>query len=130
MMAMPTWDIRIIDITYRVRYVTERQPSIEQTAIGQQINQKEKKAKGDLILQIYGKTKDGKSITAIHKNFRPYFYVVEPNEQIIEMLEADAENVKEVEKEPTMLFLGGKNVSCRKVVTTFPFVVPQVREKL
>lgn len=104
-MAMPFWEIRIIGSSYR--------------------------REGDeVVVQIYGRTKDGKSICARYYGFEPYFYVVEPTEQAIEMLEADSENVKRIEKEPMRLFLDGKNVTCRKVITTFPFVVPQVREKL
>ena len=104
-MAMPTWDIRIIGSSYR--------------------------REGDeVVVQVYGRTRDGISITARYYKFEPYFYVVEPNEQAIEMLESDKENVKRVEKEPVKLFLGGRDVTCRKVVTTYPFVVPQVRERL
>ncbi|MEM2838511.1 MAG: DNA polymerase domain-containing protein [Thermoplasmata archaeon] len=102
---MPTWDIRIIGSSYR--------------------------REGDeVVVQVYGRTRDGKSVSVRYYGFEPYFYVVEPNEQAIEMLENDKENVKRVEKEPVKLFLGGRDVACRKVVTKFPFVVPQVREKL
>lgn len=104
-MAMPTWDIRIIGSSYR--------------------------REGDeVVVQVYGRTKEGTSVTARYYGFEPYFYVVEPTEQAIAMLEDDEENVKRVEKEPVMLFLDGREVPCRKVVTRYPFVVPQVRERL
>ncbi len=102
---MPSWEIRILSVSYR--------------------------REGDgVAVQIYGRTREGKSITARVTDFRPYFYVIQPTEDALEMLEDDRANVAEVVKKPVKLFYAGGEVSCVKVYTTFPFVVPTVREKL
>ena len=102
---MASWEIRILSISYR--------------------------REGDgVAVQIYGRTKDGKSVTARVTDFRPYFYVIEPSEDALEMLRDDRANVAEVADRPVKLYYEGKEVSCTKIFTTFPFVVPTVREKL
>ena len=102
---MASWDVRILSVSY--------------------------KREGDgTIVQIFGRTRDGKSITARFAGFRPYFYVIKPSEQALEMLRDDRTNVSDVDDNDTMLLYQGKEVPCRKIMTAFPFVVPQVRTTL
>jgi len=102
---MASWDVRVLSVSYR--------------------------REGDgVVVQIYGRTKDGRSLTARYYNFRPYFYVMKPSEDALEMLREDRANVAEVDGKDTMLLYQGKEVPCRKITTTFPFVVPQVRTRL
>jgi DNA polymerase I len=102
---MASWEIRILSVSYR-------------------------REGNGVVVQVYGRTRDGASITARVSDFRPYFYVIEPSEDAIEMLRDDRANVAEVVDKPVKLYYMGKDVSCTKVFTTFPFVVPTVREKL
>jgi DNA polymerase I len=102
---MTSWDVRVLSVSYR--------------------------REGDgVVVQIYGRTRDGKSIAARYSGFRPYFYVIKPSEDALEMLREDAMNVAEVDGKDTLLLYQGKEVPCRKIMTTFPFVVPQVRTML
>jgi DNA polymerase I len=102
---MASWDVRVLSVSYR--------------------------REGDgVVVNLYGRTREGASIAARFSGFRPYFYVIRPTEDAIEMLNEDHENVSEVEKKDTILLYQGKEVSCRKVFTTFPYVVPQVRARL
>ena len=105
MKRMASWEIRILSVSYR-------------------------REGNGVVIQVYGRTRDGTSVAARVSDFKPYFYVIEPTEEAIEMLREDTMNVSDVADKPTKLFYAGKEVSCRKVHTTFPFVVPAVREKL
>lgn len=102
---MASWDIRVISVSYR-------------------------REGNGVAVQVYGRDRGGKSVTARFTDFRPYFYVIEPSDDAIEMLREDHANVSEVVDEPVMLFHGGRNLRCVKIFTTFPFLVPAVREKL
>lgn len=101
---MPSWDIRVLSASYR----------------GEE---------KDVVVQVYGRSREGVSITARFHGFEPYFFVIEPSKRMIEELQND-NNVRRVEEEPSDLLLEGKKVSCRKVVTTFPWVVPEVRARV
>jgi len=57
--------------------------------------------------------------------FEPYFYVVEPPAEIIQMLEADG-RVRRLE-DAELLYKGEKR-KCKKVVATFPWLVPDIRK--
>jgi len=102
--AMPSWEMRVLSASYR--------------------------REGDgVVVLVYGRCRDGRSITARFSDFEPYFYVVEPTESIIQELEEN-DNVRRVEKEDTHLLFEDKKLRCRKVVTRFPWVVPEVRKML
>ncbi len=97
---MGTWDIRLIGASY-------------------------KKMEGDLAVHLYGKTADGKSVTVRFTGFEPYFYVVEPPPDIVEMLLAD-DRVRRLEDDE--LLYKGEKKKCKKVVATFPWLVPDIRK--
>ena len=69
MMRMGQWDIRLIGASY-------------------------KKLEGDLAIHLYGKTQDGKSVAVKYFGFEPYFYVVEPPGDVLEMLQGKRERVR------------------------------------
>lgn len=101
---MPSWEIRVLSASYR--------------------------REGDgVIVLVYGRCRDGRSITARFSNFEPYFYVVEPTESITQELEEN-DNVRRVEKEDIHLLFEDKKLRCRKVITKFPWVVPEIRGML
>jgi len=98
---MGPWEIRILSVSYR--------------------------REGDgVVVQVYGRDRNGVSLTARFHGFKPYFYLVQPSDEILEEL-VQNENVRELEKEDRDLLLNGEFVRCRKIYTTFPWVVPEVR---
>ena len=107
MISMGQWDIRLIGASY-------------------------KKMESDLAIHLYGKTQDGKSIAVKYTGFEPYFYFVEPNSkevsnEIVEMLEND-ERVKRLED--VELLYKGETKRCKKVVVTYPWLVPDIRKTI
>ena len=99
MIRMGYWDVRLIGASY-------------------------KKREGDLAIHLYGKTMDGKSVAIRYVGFEPYFHVVEPPADVIEMLNND-ERVKGLED--VELLYKGEMHKCKKVVVTFPWLVPDIR---
>ncbi|MBN1678066.1 MAG: DNA polymerase II [Candidatus Thermoplasmatota archaeon] len=97
---MGTWDIRLIGASY-------------------------KKMEGDLAVHLYGKTADGRSVTVRYTGFEPYFYVAEPPADVVEMLLAD-DRVRRLEDDE--LLHKGEKKKCKKVVVTFPWLVPDIRK--
>ena len=71
MIELGQWDVRLLTVSYR--RVEDDQIAIE----------------------MYGKTRDGESITVRYVGFKPYFHVLEPTSDIVELLKKDP-NVLEV----------------------------------
>jgi len=104
---MGSWDIRLIGASY-------------------------KKMENDLAVHLYGKTQDGKSVAVKFTGFEPYFYFVEPESKstldgILEMLNGD-ERVRRLEE--AELLYKGEIKKCRKVVATYPWLVPDIRKTI
>ncbi len=82
---------------------------------------------GKPIIQLYGRTTDGKQICVMDENFEPYFYVVgnaEPKE--IEALKQDDYHVVRVEK--TKKNLNEHPTEALKVIVNIPKGVPIIKE--
>lgn len=99
MMPMGQWDVRLIGASYS-------------------------KGEGDLAVQLYGKTQDGKSVAATFTGFEPYFYVVDPPADVIEML---GEDERIVRLEDCELLYKDEVRKCKRVVVTVPWLVPDIR---
>ncbi len=99
---MPSWNIRVLDSSYRT-------------------------VNNVLTNELFGRTDDGRSITVVYTGFEPYFYVVEPDLSVIETLESDR-RVKRLEK--TVLEVHGEKRECRRVVVDYPWSVKSIREQL
>ena len=99
-MLMEQWDLRIISASY-------------------------KKLEADLAVHLYGKTQDGKSVAVRFVGFEPYFHVVEPPPDVVEMLEND-DRVRRLED--CDLLYKGVNKKCKRVVVTYPWLVPDIRK--
>jgi DNA polymerase I len=97
---MGQWDIRLISASY-------------------------KKMENDLAVHLYGKTQEGKSIAVRFTGFEPYFHVVEPPQDVIEMLQND-ERVRRLED--CELLYKGEMKKCKRVVVTYPWLVPDIRK--
>jgi len=84
-----------------------------------------KKVEGDLAIHLYGKTRDGKSVAARFRGFEPYFHVVDPPQDVVEMLRND-DRVRRLED--CELLYKGEMRKCKKVVVTYPWLVPDIRK--
>lgn len=99
-MQMGAWEVRLIGASY-------------------------KKVESDLAIHLYGKTRDGRSVAARYRGFEPYFYVVDPPTDVVEMLQGD-ERVKRLED--CELLYKGEMRRCKRVVVTYPWLVPDIRK--
>jgi len=74
-----------------------------------------------VVVELYGKTRDGEGIVVRHKDFRPYFHMLDPPQQSRDSLKRDSEVVelKDVE-----LFIGTEKKRFLKVTIRHPFKVP------
>ena len=79
----------------------------------------------EVIVEIFGRTDKGQSITARYRGFMPYFYLVSPPSGITAELRANA-NVVSVED--VQLFHDGQDRPCKKVTIKFPWLVPDFRK--
>ena len=81
----------------------------------------------DVVVELFGKTKNGESITIRCYDFKPYFYVAEPTKEIIKDLK---ENRDVINVEETELFFEGEMKKCAKITIKYPWLVPDFRHKL
>ncbi|MFW6305388.1 MAG: DNA-directed DNA polymerase, partial [Candidatus Saliniplasma sp.] len=79
-----------------------------------------------VVIELFGRTEQGESVTLLYDDFKPYFYLVNPPNQIVGELERDEEIVKIESKE---LWVDGGMEPCKKVVLRYPFKVPGYRNK-
>ncbi|MEF8832715.1 MAG: DNA polymerase domain-containing protein [Candidatus Thermoplasmatota archaeon] len=85
------------------------------------------KIEDGVVIELFGRTDEGVSITLLYDDFRPYFKLVEPPEDCLEELDEDDE-IKEISDEE--LWIDGEKRSCKKIVLTYPWKVPGYRKKL
>lgn len=79
-----------------------------------------------VMIELYGKSEDGESITLLYKGFRPYIYLVEPPLDLLDELKKD-EEIRGFEDE--QLWVEGEKKNCKKVICTYPWKVPKYRNK-
>ncbi|MGE4274932.1 MAG: DNA-directed DNA polymerase [Candidatus Methanomethylophilaceae archaeon] len=98
---MGDWDVRLLSAYYR--------------------------PEGDeVVIELFGKTRDGQSITIIDRGFHPYFHVVEPGSDIEEALKEDPEVLS---LEHDQLYDRGEDREVLKVTIRFPWKVPDYRNR-
>ncbi|MCL4312337.1 MAG: DNA polymerase II [Candidatus Thermoplasmatota archaeon] len=79
----------------------------------------------DVTVELYGRTDDNKSITALYYGFKPYFEYVEPDEECIREIEKNPEYLRMENKK---LFLDGGEVNVRRIYIKSPWKVPELRK--
>lgn len=85
------------------------------------------KREGDgVVIQLFGRGEDGRSYTVFYDGFRPYFHIVEPKEDVRQILSADPEVLDLKERN---LWYQGRDRNCLVVTIRFPFDVPKYRRK-
>ena len=79
----------------------------------------------DVAIELFGRTADGKSVTALFFGFKPYFYVIGPSPDLQRNLKAQGELEG---TENTQLWYEGKNYDALKVIVKSPWKVPEMRK--
>jgi len=79
----------------------------------------------DVVLELFGRTDGGQSITVRYHGFKPYFYLVTPPSGIVSELKADSMviSVDDVE-----LLHDGRKRKCARVTIKYPWLVPDYRK--
>src|SRR5438093_565138 len=78
------------------------------------------------VIQLFGRTREGQSITIEHSGFQPYFFVVEPPQSLRGAFGRDPQVVK---LEDVTLQVEGRPTPCARVVLRQPWKMPEYREK-
>ncbi|MFW3147055.1 MAG: DNA-directed DNA polymerase [Thermoplasmatota archaeon] len=79
-----------------------------------------------VTIELFGRTEEGISITVLVNGFQPYFYIVEPRDEVEEYLSKDP-MVRS--SEHRTLWFNGEDRDCLKVTIVYPFEVPNYRKK-
>jgi DNA polymerase I len=78
----------------------------------------------DVAVELFGRTREGKSVTALYKNFKPYFDLIDPPDSYIAELQRSEEFVKAEEK---MLWVDGRDRRIKRIYIKSPWKVPEFR---
>ncbi len=79
-----------------------------------------------VVIELFGRTEQGESVTLLYDDFRPYFYLVNPSNEIVKELERDDEIIRLENRE---LWVDGDMEPCKKVILKYPFKVPGYKNK-
>ncbi|MFO8109301.1 MAG: DNA polymerase domain-containing protein [Thermoplasmata archaeon] len=77
-------------------------------------------------IELFCRSEKGYSATLLYDGFRPYFHLVDPPEDMLDPLKYDQEikGIKDVE-----LWVDGSDRPCKKVICTYPWKVPNYRDR-
>ena len=78
----------------------------------------------DTELEIFGRTADGRSVTALTGNFDPYFDVIEPKQEEIEGIKKNPEFERIEDKK---LWVNGEIRDAKRIYIKHPYKVPEIR---
>src|SRR5256885_10104993 len=78
------------------------------------------------VIQIFGRTREGKSIAIEYSGFKPYFFVISPPQAL---RGAFARDKQVVAFEDVTLEVEGRPTPCARVVLRQPWRTPEYREK-
>ncbi|MFQ6127379.1 MAG: DNA-directed DNA polymerase [Thermoplasmata archaeon] len=98
---MGSWDVRLLNASYK------------------------EESKG-VVVELFGKTRDDRSISIRYEGFYPYFYVVDPPKILIDTFEHDSE-VKEMQS--VQLWADGEMRNCKQVILHHPWKTPEYRAR-
>ncbi|EQD63218.1 DNA polymerase family B, partial [mine drainage metagenome] len=77
-----------------------------------------------LAVELFGRTEDGRSVTAIYYGFSPYFDVIDPQQREIDGIKKNPEFVRMEEK--SLLVMGEMRPAIR-IYIKHPWKVPELR---
>ncbi len=79
-----------------------------------------------VVVELFGRTRDGEPMVARYYGFRPYFEITDPTDAIRDKLRADPEIIG---FEEITTWYAGQEHPALKVTLHRPFLVPEYREK-
>jgi DNA polymerase, archaea type len=79
-----------------------------------------------VVVELFGRTRDGAATVARYYGFRPYFVLTEPTAEVRERLKADPEIIELTDTEE---WVAGKVRPAVKVTLHRPWLVPQYRDQ-
>jgi DNA polymerase I len=79
-----------------------------------------------VIVELFGRTRDGTPLVARYYGFRPYFMITEPTDEVRARLQADKEIVA---VEDITTWVAGRNQPAVRVTLHRPWLVPQYRDQ-
>jgi DNA polymerase, archaea type len=97
---MGTWDVRLLSASY----TSDENENV--------------------FLELFGKTRDKKSITILCFDYKAYFYIVDPNESVEKVLKKDEDVLS---FDPDRLYYKGDYHAVLKVTVRFPWKIPEYR---
>ena len=77
-----------------------------------------------LIVELFGRTEDGKSVTALYFGFLPYFDVITPKQRELDGIIKNPEFVK---MEKKSLWVNGETKDAQRIYIKHPWKVPEIR---
>jgi DNA polymerase, archaea type len=80
----------------------------------------------EVVLELYGRSREGEAMVARYYGFQPYFDLVEPTDEVRARLAADQEVVKLAED---TVWIDGRERTRVRVTIRLPFKVPEFRER-
>ncbi|OGS50649.1 MAG: DNA polymerase II [Euryarchaeota archaeon RBG_16_68_12] len=98
-----SWDVRILTASYR-REGPQEEP----------------------VIELFGRTREGKSVAVEYRGFKPYFHAVRPSQVLVNYFSKDSEVLK---VEPLELEVQGRKTPCAKVTLQHPWKTPEYRER-
>ena len=85
------------------------------------------RGEGDgVVVELFGRTRDGGTLVARYYDFRPYFELAEPAPEAKERLEKDPEVVR---LDATTRWIDGRDRPALRVTIRKPWLVPEYRER-
>ncbi|HTT26492.1 MAG TPA: DNA polymerase II, partial [Thermoplasmata archaeon] len=79
-----------------------------------------------VVIELFGRDREGGAIVARYYGFRPYFELVEPLEEALARLKADPEVVATEERRE---WVNGSERRVVRVTIKFPWKVPEYRDR-
>jgi DNA polymerase I len=80
----------------------------------------------EVLVELYGRTPEGRSVTARVPGFHPWFDLLEPQEGELERLRQDPEYVFD---RPLSLWIAGRERPAHRIELRHPWVVPEFRRR-
>lgn len=80
--------------------------------------------RNDVTVELFGRTSDGRSVTALFFGFKPYFDVVDPDEAYMSEIREDPEFLSYEDK---MLWINGAERRVKRIYIKSPWKVPEYR---
>jgi len=81
-------------------------------------------AEGRVFIELFGKTRDKKSITILRYGFEPYYFIVDPGSDTEKIVKTDQDVIR---AERDRLFYRGSDHDVLKVTVKYPWKIPEYR---